>query len=132
QPGNASPGLPREAMGPAMVAGLRYAALSPSIWKVLLRAFIFGFTTIAVLSLLPVVATRLLDAGPSTYGLLLGAFGAGSVAGAMASEWLYQRLKAERVVALSFLGFALCAAVVAVSTSPWLTGLVLLFGGVTW
>ena len=48
--------LPRETIGPAMAAGLRYVAMSPNIGKVLLRGFVFGFTAIAILALLPLVA----------------------------------------------------------------------------
>ena len=36
--------LPRESLGAAMGAGLRYVAMSPNILKVLVRAFLFGLT----------------------------------------------------------------------------------------
>ena len=55
--------LPRESIGSAMMAGLRYVAMSPNIGKVLLRAFVFGFAAISVLALLPVVAARASAAG---------------------------------------------------------------------
>ena len=38
--------LPRERLGSAMGAGLRYVAMSPNILKVILRAFLFGLTSI--------------------------------------------------------------------------------------
>src|SRR5690606_15351828 len=51
--------LPRETTGRAVSAGLRFVAMSPNIGRVLLRAFTFGFSTVAVLALLPLVARNL-------------------------------------------------------------------------
>ncbi|TIO47887.1 MAG: MFS transporter, partial [Mesorhizobium sp.] len=51
-----APTLPRESLGAAMGAGLRYVAMSPNIGKVLARGFAFGFSAGAVLALLPLVA----------------------------------------------------------------------------
>ncbi len=65
-----------------MGAGLRYVAMSPNILKVLLRSFLFGLTSVAVLALLPLVARHLVQGGPLVYGALLGAFGVGAVGGA--------------------------------------------------
>ena len=42
-----------------MGAGLRYVAMSPNIAKVMLRAFLFGLTAVAVMALLPLVARHL-------------------------------------------------------------------------
>ena len=58
-----------------MTAGLRYVAMSPNIEKVLLRSFVFGFSTISILALLPLVARDLPNGGPLLYGVMLGAFG---------------------------------------------------------
>src|SRR5437879_113572 len=48
--------LPRETMGIAMSAGLRYVASSPNILSVVLRGFAFGFGGIVALALLPLIA----------------------------------------------------------------------------
>ena len=45
--------LPRETLGPAMVAGLRYVAMSPNLLKVMFRGFLFGLSAIVILALLP-------------------------------------------------------------------------------
>jgi MFS family permease len=124
--------LPREAIGPALMAGIRYVAMSPNIVRVLVRSFIFSFSAIVVLALLPVTAARLPGGGPLTYGVLLGAFGAGAVGGALASAWLQVRLGAERVVQLAFTGFAVCAAVLGLSSSALLMGFGLVLGGASW
>jgi MFS family permease len=124
--------LPREPMGSAMVAGLRYVAMSPNIGKVLLRGFIFGFSGIVVMALLPVVADVVLGGGPLVYGLMLGFFGLGAVGGAMLSNQLYARLSSEAIVRSAFIGFAACAFLTSFSTTPWLTGPALMLGGACW
>ncbi|WP_353643130.1 MFS transporter [Mesorhizobium sp. WSM2239] len=132
KPAIAPDALPREAIGPAMAAGLRYIAMSPNIEKVLLRGFVFGFTAISVLALLPLVARDLVNGGPLLYGILLGAFGVGAVAGALVSSRLRQVLSTEWCVRVAFIGFAVCAATVGLSTHPWLTAAALMIGGANW
>src|SRR6185295_1878597 len=97
--------LPRERLGPAMGAGLRYVAMSPNITKVVLRAFLFGLTAVAVMALLPLVARELVQGGPLTYGGLLGAFGVGAIGGAFIGNRLRLLLTSEWIVRLAFLGF---------------------------
>jgi len=125
-------GLPRESVGGAMMAGLRYIALSPQLGKVLLRAFLFGFSAIAVMALLPVVAANFRDGGPLVYGLLLGCFGVGAVGGALGSSRLAERFASEGIVRLAFIGFAICATVTGLSPTPWLAAPALALGGACW
>ncbi len=124
--------LPRERMGIAMSAGLRYVAMSPNILSVLLRGFAFGFGGIVVLALLPLIARDLVKGGPLTYGILLGAFGVGALLGAALSARLRRTLTTEALVRGTFATFALAAAVAAVS--PWiaLTMLPLCAAGACW
>jgi len=124
--------LPRESIGPAIASGFRYVAMSPGIGKVLLRSFVFGFSAIVILALLPVVSANLPGGGPLIYGLLLGAFGLGAVGGALLAAPLQERLGGEMLVRASFLGFAICAGITALGISPWLTGAGLLLGGACW
>lgn len=124
--------LPREALGQAISAGLRYVAMSPNLGKVLFRGFVFGLTASAVLALLPVVARDLVGGGALTYGVMLGAFGAGAIAGALANSRLRENLTSEDIVRCAFAGFALSAAVIGVSTHAALTCLALLLAGACW
>ena len=124
--------LPRETIGTAMAAGLRYVAMSPNIEKVLLRSFVFGFTAISILALLPLVARDLLSGGPLLYGILLGCFGVGAIGGAFLNSVLRRRYTVEWIVRLAFVGFALCALSLAVSSSPWQAGPSLMVGGACW
>lgn len=90
--------LPRERIVDAMAAGVRYAAMSPTLWTVVLRAGIFGLAASAVPAMMPLIARDLVGGGPLTYGLLLGAFGAGAVGGALSSTRLRRRWSTERIV----------------------------------
>ncbi|MEZ2329415.1 MFS transporter [Mesorhizobium sp. RCC_202] len=124
--------LPRESLGAAMGAGLRYVAMSPNIAKVLVRGSAFGFSAGAVLALLPLVARDVVKGDALTYGIMLGAFGIGAVGGALISVRLRQLLSSEAMVRMAFAGFAVCAFNAAVSHNAWQTAAGLLIGGACW
>ncbi|EYD75641.1 MFS permease [Rubellimicrobium mesophilum DSM 19309] len=124
--------LPPEPLGAAMLAGPRYVALSPAVRVVLLRAFVFGMGASAVNALMPLIARELVGGGPLTYGLLLGAFGVGAVAGALVSTRLRARLSTEKLVRVSSLGFAAGAATAGLSGFLPLTLGALLLTGAGW
>ncbi|WP_378948953.1 MFS transporter [Mesorhizobium sp. ANAO-SY3R2] len=124
--------LPRETLGQAMGAGLRYVAMSPNIAKVLVRSFVFGFTAVIAQALLPLVARDLVHGGPLTYGAMLGAFGLGAVGGALISGRIRRDMSSEAIVRSAFLGFALTSWLAAWSTNAWLTSAGLLLGGACW
>jgi hypothetical protein len=124
--------LPPETLGRAMTAGLRYVAMSPHIEKVLLRGFVFGFSAIIVLALLPLVARDLPQGGPLLYGLLLGCYGIGAIGGAFLGDRVRGQWSNETVARAAFLGFAFSVLVIAFSPNAWLVGLGSLIGGVCW
>ncbi|MEO5323408.1 MFS transporter [Mesorhizobium sp. CC13] len=124
--------LPRETLGQAMGAGLRYIAMSPNIGKVLLRSFTFGFTAVVIQALLPLVARDLVAGGPLTYGIMLGAFGIGAVGGALISGRIRRSMSSEAIVRSAFIGFALSSWIAAWSSNAWLTSAGLLIGGACW
>lgn len=110
--------LPRESLGTAIGAGLRYVALSPNLRMTLGRAMLFGLAAASSSALMPLVARDLMSGGPLTYGLLLGAFGVGSVCGALGSGWLRRHLTTEGIVRSATIALALASVVTALS--PWL------------
>ena len=124
--------LPRETMGAAVQAGLRYVAMSPNITTVLLRSFLFGLSASAVVALLPLVARHQVGGGPLTYGVLLGAFGVGALGGALTSGRLRAAASAETIVRIAFAAFALCAGLLALSRAPWQAAAALAIGGAAW
>ena len=90
--------LPRERLGSAIVTGLRYVTEVSGLRAILARGLVFGLAASAALALLPLVARDRLAGGPLVYGLLLGAFGLGALAGAFAVHRLRRRYGAERVL----------------------------------
>ncbi|NJC35259.1 MFS family permease [Sphingomonas jejuensis] len=124
--------LPRETIGVAMAAGVRYVAMSPEIRVVLMRALLFGIAASAVPALMPLVARTSVTGGPLTYGLLLGSFGIGAVAGALSSGRLRARLTTEWLVRAAALALALGAAGAALSRTLVLTAPALMLAGAGW
>ncbi|MGV8950534.1 MAG: MFS transporter [Cypionkella sp.] len=124
--------LPREPMGSAFAAGLRYVAMSPNLLKVILRGTIFGFSAVAILALLPLIVQQVLGGSALTYGVLLGCFGMGAVAGALLNARLRARLRNEWITRAAFLAFALGCAILSFSRNEVLSGAALLLTGASW
>jgi MFS family permease len=98
--------LPPEDLIGAMRAGLRFARHSRPIQIVLARVATFVLPASAVWALLPLLARAELGLGAVGYGVLLGFFGAGAVAGGVALPWLQARLGAQRLTTVAALAFA--------------------------
>lgn len=96
-----------ERLGAAISAGLRYVAMSPDICVVLLRGAAFGVAGASVSALMPLIARDLVGGGALTFGLLLGAFGAGAVGGALLNVRLRRACSAETLVIGSTATYAL-------------------------
>lgn len=124
--------LPRETLGIAIGAGLRYVAMSPRILAVLVRAVVFCIGAGAAMALMPLIAKVLIRGGPLTYGLLLGAFGAGAVTGAIGNARLRAVLSTESLIRWASIAFAAAAAIAAMSTSLLATMAMLFVAGAGW
>ena len=124
--------LPREKLYRAIVSGVRYIANSPSIKIVLTRTAVTGTIGGVVMALMPLVARDLLQGGPQTYGIMLGAFGVGAVIGALNISELRKRLSAEAAVRACTISLALAIGTVAVSRQPVLTAAALVLAGAVW
>ncbi|MET0239518.1 MAG: MFS transporter [Sphingobium sp.] len=124
--------MPRESLGTAIGAGLRYVGLSPYLRLTLARATVFGLAAAATNALMPLVARDLMGGGPLTYGLLLGAFGVGSVGGALGSGWIRRHLGMEGIIRGATLTLAVGMAVTAVSPYLTLTMAALALSGAGW
>src|ERR1700678_1028405 len=88
---------PAESFSGATVAAIRYVRNSPAILTVLLRTGIVMFFSSALFALLPAVA-RSVNRNATAYGLLLGCFGFGAIAGAFAMQAARARWSTEIVV----------------------------------
>lgn len=125
--------LPRERLGSAVLTGLRYVGETGPIRAILARGAVFGFAASAALALLPLVARDRLGGGPAVYGLLLGAFGAGALAGAFLVHPLRQRRGAEFVVTLlSAAGGLAFLAIGLAATTFWAVVPALAVAGTAW
>ncbi len=124
--------LPREPMGSAFSAGLRYVAMSPNLLRVILRGFWFGMSGIAVLALLPVIVRETLAGSAAEYGIMLGCFGLGAVGGALMNARLRARFSNEVIARGAFIGFGFASLVIGLNTYDVLSGGVLLIAGACW
>ena len=124
--------LPREPLGVAIGAGIRYVAMSPDIRTVLLRSFLFGIGASSLMALLPIVVKVRMAGGPLTFGAMLGAFGIGAVAGALASARIRQRLSTEGIVRTATIVLAAAIGIVAISNLMVVSLLTLALAGAAW
>ncbi|MTH63199.1 MFS transporter [Paracoccus shanxieyensis] len=122
----------REPFLSAVGAGLRYVALSPNLVRVLTRGALFGFSAIAILALLPLVAKSHPEGSSLLFGLLLGCYGLGAIGGALLNPRIRDRMNNERIVRLAFCGFAAAALVLAFTDTIWLHALAMLPAGASW
>ena len=121
--------LPAERLLGAMRAGLRYARHSPVFQAVLVRTAAFFLFASAAWAFLPLIVRQTLGAGPATYGLLLGAIGAGAIAGAFLLPRVRAWLSRDALVAIATLLYALATLALAhLRDVALLTGAMLLMG----
>jgi MFS family permease len=107
----------KHAMLPAIGVALRFCAGSSPIRRVLLRGFAFGFGATAYQALIPLVARERIGGGETDFGLVLGAFGVGSVLTAVWIAPFRRRLGPEAIVSGAMAVSALALAGLAWSTS---------------
>jgi MFS family permease len=116
----------------AFRAGLRYVRASRDLHRVLLRAmFYFAFAS-AIWALLPLVARNMLHGTAGFYGLLLGAVGAGAIAGALLLPRFRLRMGNDGLLLLSALLSAVVMLALALSPPQWLALLLMVVLGVGW
>ena len=104
---------PEQGLLSELIAGFAHVHATATIRAVMLRCFVFTGFSSALWSLLPLVAKRMAG-GASTYGLLLGALGAGALLGAgmigwMRHNWGLRRLFAAATFAVALTVLALAA-----------------------
>jgi MFS family permease len=124
--------LPAERFGGALRAGFRHARNNPHLRATLTRAVGFFLFASAYWALLPILARHQIAGGPEVYGVLLGAIGAGAVAGAIALPWLKERLGADRLVAGGTVGTAIALALYGLAHEPLAALVASVIAGISW
>ena len=124
--------LPAERFGAAMGTGLRYARHSPALVATLIRATGFFLFASTYWALLPLVARSQIASGPSLYGILLGAIGAGAVGGALAMPRLRPKLGPDRLVAIGMLGTAVTLILYGLARDPVTALVASMLAGISW
>ena len=97
----------RQPMLASIATGIRFCAGSSPVRRVLVRGLAFGFGGVGFLALLPVVVRAQIGGSEFDYGLLLGAFGLGSILTALWIAPLRRRFGSEAVVGTASVLFAL-------------------------
>jgi len=124
--------LPPEGLTRAIVSGIRYVFHSPAIRTVWLRTFILGLSGSSVSALMPLIARDMLGGGASTYGILLGFFGVGAVAGALYMSRLRLRLSVHDITTYLAVGMGVAVILLGLSHSFILSCLILFLAGACW
>src|SRR5580698_6881784 len=122
---------PPESFSGATVAAVRYVRHSPAILTVLLRTGAVMFFSSALFALLPTVA-RSVNKTAIGYGLLLGCFGFGAIAGALAMQSARARWSTETVVSAGVVILGLVMAAIGGLRSLSTLAAVMLIGGAAW
>jgi MFS family permease len=122
---------PAETLEGATIAALRYLRNEPVARSVMLRAGAVMFCASGLFALLPTVA-HAISTSATGYGVLLGGFGAGAVAGAVVMQRARTRWSSEAIVsvAVGILGI-LIATTAAIHNLPILM-LILFASGGAW
>jgi MFS family permease len=124
--------LPAEHLSGAIRAGWRYARNNAKLRATLARAVGFFLFASAYWALLPLVTRVQLHGGPTLYGVLLGAIGAGAIAGAFALPRLKGKSGPDAMVAFGEVGTALAMLLFGLAHQAPLAVLACLLAGVSW
>jgi len=112
-----------------MKGGIAYVRKSEIVKSVLIRTGAFSFAASALWALLPIIAR---PHGAKGYGLLLGSFGTGALAGALLLPRLRRELSVDGVVAVAIGVFAMATAAAGRVQDFGLLCAVMFVGGIAW
>lgn len=122
-------GLPAERFWGAMQAGVRYVRYAPPLQTVLIRTAAYIFFASALFSLLPLLGRQELKLDALGYGIILGFWGIGGLAGAFILPKLRQRFSIDQLVAgSSLLMGVMIVALAYLRNLPLICGVMMLVG----
>jgi len=125
------PARQRQPMLASIRAGLAFCRASSPVRRVLARGFAFGFVAVGYLALAPLLVREQLGGSEVDFGLMLGAYGLGSILTALWVAPARRRWGSERVVGVAQAAFALALLPIAAATTlpPALAGAMVAGGG---
>jgi predicted MFS family arabinose efflux permease/quinol monooxygenase YgiN len=127
-----APSLPAERVTSAIRIGFRHVRNNRHLRATLIRSVGFFLFASAYWALLPLIARAQIGGSPEIYGILLGAIGAGAVAGAFALPKLKARLGANGLLALAEVGTAVSLLLFALSHEPIMATCASVIAGASW
>jgi MFS family permease len=130
-PADSAPELPEQFLS-ALRLGGRYVRNAPIVRRLLLRVAVFLVPASVLWALLPLVASQRLRLGADGYGLLLGALGAGAVAGALLLPRLQARPSDNTWLAAASLVYAAALVLLMLAPNEPAAMVVLLPAGLAW
>jgi MFS family permease len=108
--------------------GLAFVRRSPRIVAIMLTTAVFASLLFNFNILLPVLAKQTLGQGPGVFGLIMSAFGAGALVGALGTAAFGRA--SWRIAALGATGFATSELLIAPLHSVWLVAALLFVTGI--
>ena len=123
--------LPPERISRAIVSGLRFLVYMQPARKAVIRTAISGLLGASIVAMMPLLARDVLSGDATTYGLLLGSFGIGSVIGILYLGRL-RVMGSEQLLRLLAVAMAVGLVAIAFTTHLLLACLLLLVIGAAW
>jgi MFS family permease len=124
--------VPAERFASAIRVGLRHTRNNLHLRSTLLRACGFFLFASAYWALLPLIARNQVAGGPTLFGLLLGAIGAGAVGGAFVRPWFEAKLGPDGIVAAGTIGTAVALFLYGTAHAPAVAVAASLLAGISW
>lgn len=111
------------------IEGIHFIKSTPDIYRIIILIFIFGLIGIPFITLLPVFAAEVFNAGPKGFGFLVGATGAGALAAALLLAFRGDMEEKDRFISLSALVFSISLFTFSILKVFYLSMTILLFVG---
>jgi MFS family permease len=112
--------------------GIKFVWMNRGTRRLTLMTLSFMFLSAPVQGLLPVFAQKVLNGGPTLFGLMLGAIGLGSILGAFLLSFIPSYYPRHHLIPLAMTLFAAAGLVFSFCARPGLSLVTLVFCGIFW
>jgi len=122
----------RDGVFAAIVDGVRHVLGRTEIRHVCIRLTLFVIPASALWGLMPLIARQRLGLQEAGYGAMLGLFGAGAVAGALALPVMRHKFGSDRLLAVAALTYGAVYLCLASNFDVWVRLLSMMLAGLSW